>query len=79
MVQNNELTNNVDKLEASVKELEQVEEELAKIANSREGVDRLIHVVEETKRINEKMKVRKMNLNCFANNVLCDLLSLTSP
>lgn len=61
MVQNNVLTQNVDRLEAAVTELEQVEEELENIAQTN-NVDRLIHVVSETKRINEKMMVSEIIL-----------------
>ncbi len=56
MHENDKLTENVDRLEGSVTELEQVEKELAQIANTN-NVDRLVYVVSETKRINEKMKV----------------------
>lgn len=55
IVQNNVLTRNVDRLEGSVSELEQVENELANIADTN-NVDRLVYVVTETKRINAKMK-----------------------
>ncbi len=59
MLENNKLTANVDRLDGSVTELEQVENELASIANT-DNVDRLVYVVSETKRINQKMKVRKL-------------------
>lgn len=55
MVQNDKLTKEINRLEGSVTELEQVEKELSLIANT-ENVDRLVYVVAETKRINEKMK-----------------------
>lgn len=55
MVQNDVLTNNVNRLAGSVSELEQVEQELAEIADT-DNIDRLVFVVSETKRINEKMK-----------------------
>lgn len=55
MVQNDLLTQNVDRLEGSVSELEQVENELAKIAKT-DNVDRLIYIVSENKRINEQMR-----------------------
>jgi UDP-N-acetylmuramyl pentapeptide synthase len=60
MVQNDVLTNNVNRLAGSVSELEQVEQELAEIADT-DNIDRLVFVVSETKRINEKMKVRSRN------------------
>ena len=56
MLENDKLTENVDRLEGSVAELEQVEQELAQIANT-DNVDRLVYVVSENKKINEKMKV----------------------
>mmetsp|Transcript_16962 Transcript_16962/g.21462 ORF Transcript_16962/g.21462 Transcript_16962/m.21462 type:complete len:276 (-) Transcript_16962:228-1055(-) len=55
MLENNKLTANVDRLDGSVTELEQIESELASIANT-DNVDRLVYVVSETKRINQKMK-----------------------
>ena len=58
MLENNQLTKNIDRLEGSVTELEKVEKELAKIANTSD-VDRLVYIVQENKKINEKMKVRR--------------------
>ena len=66
MVQNDKLTKEINRLEGSVTELEQVEKELSLIANT-ENVDRLVYVVAETKRINEKMKVRKRNIESIIN------------
>lgn len=53
--QNNALTLNVNKLGSSVTQLEHVESDLAKLANT-DNIDRLKEVVGETKRINGEMK-----------------------
>ena len=58
MDQNDILRSNVDKLEGSVNELEEVEKELSKIAKT-DNVDRLIYVVSENKKVNEKLKVNQ--------------------
>jgi len=55
MRQNNVLTHNVDELANSVSELEEVEGNLTKLANT-DNVDRLKEVVLETKKINTQMK-----------------------
>lgn len=55
MRQNNELTHNVNELSTSVNDLENVESELAELANT-DNIDRLTEVVTETKRINTEMK-----------------------
>ena len=68
MLENDKLTENVDRLEGSVAELEQVEQELAQIANT-DNVDRLVYVVSENKKINEKMKVGRTALNGIYDNV----------
>jgi len=55
MNQNNILSRNVTRLSNSVDELEQVEAELGKLANT-DNVDRLVEVVRETKKNNAEMK-----------------------
>jgi hypothetical protein len=55
MNQNNILSRNVTRLSNSVDELEQVESELGKLANT-DNVDRLVEVVRETKANNAEMK-----------------------
>jgi len=55
MEQNNILSRNVTRLSNSVDELEQVESELGKLANT-DNVDRLVEVVTETKKNNAEMK-----------------------
>jgi len=55
MNQNNTLSRNVTRLSNSVDELEQVESELGKLANT-DNVDRLVEVVRETKKNNAEMK-----------------------
>jgi len=55
MRQNNFLTHNVNKLGESVTSLENVEADLAKLANT-DNIDRLKEVVLETKEINAEMK-----------------------
>ncbi len=66
MFENDRLTKNVDQLEGSVTELEDVEKELAKIAKTN-NVNRLVYVVQENKKINEKMKVCRLSWNDCIN------------
>lgn len=55
MYQNNKLSGNVTRLHNAVDELEQVEKDLSKLANT-DNVEHLVKVVSETKRINKEMK-----------------------
>uniref|UniRef100_A0A7S2GX79 Uncharacterized protein n=1 Tax=Helicotheca tamesis TaxID=374047 RepID=A0A7S2GX79_9STRA len=55
MQENDKLKANVDRLEGSVTELEDVEKDLAKLANT-DNLDRLVEVVKETKRVTANIK-----------------------
>lgn len=54
--ENVKLTKNVDALEGNVNKLEEVEKNLSKLANT-DNIGRLVQVVKETKKINEKIKM----------------------
>lgn len=55
MIENDKLSANVDRLKGSVDELEKVENDLCKIADA-SSVDRMVDIVSETRKINEKVK-----------------------
>lgn len=57
MIENDILSANIQRLSGNVDELEKVEAELSKIVGGN-SIDHLVAVVQETKEVNAKIKVR---------------------
>lgn len=65
MAENDKLTENIERLKASVDDLETIESNFSRLAGSN-NVDRLVEVIKETKDINAKIRVSSSSLPSHA-------------